>query len=84
MIDDWLQHIKDVNNEHTVDLNLLEDEEHLERLCEPNVIRQVTNVTQTAVVQKAREEVVDLSVHGWIYNISDGIIKDLNTTQSGN
>jgi len=55
---------------------LLEGEEHLDRVCELNVIMPVTNVTQTAVVQKAWEDGVDLSVHGWIYNISDGLIKD--------
>ena len=79
LIDTWLRHIKDVYRHHKDKLEAITDEnERLNLLCELNVIEQVANVTHTSIVQNAWESGQELSVHGWIYSIEDGILKDLN------
>ena len=84
LIDTWLQHIKDVYRYHQEKLDAIADEtEKLNRLCELNVIEQVANVSSTSIVQKAWESGQELSVHGWIYSIEDGIINDLNVCVAG-
>jgi len=84
LIDTWLQHIKDVYRYHQEKLDTIADEtEKLNRLCELNVIEQVANVSSTSIVQKAWESGQELSVHGWIYSIEDGIINDLNVCVAG-
>jgi carbonic anhydrase len=79
LIDNWLRHIRDVGRFHADKLAGLADEEKQDLLCELNVIEQVTNVCNTTVVQNAWKAGADLSIHGWIYNIENGILKDLNT-----
>jgi len=79
LIDNWLRHIKDVIRFNTEKFNGLEYEEKLDLLCELNVKEQVTNICNTTIVQNAWKKGRDLSVHGWIYNIKNGIIKDLDT-----
>jgi carbonic anhydrase len=84
LIDTWLRHIKDVYRYHQDELDGITDEkERLNRLCELNVIEQVANVCHTSIVQKAWESGQELSVHGWIYSIEDGILKDLDTCIGG-
>ena len=84
LIDTWLRHIKDVYRYHQDKLDAIEDEEEkLNLLCELNVIEQVANVCHTSIVQKAWEAGQELSVHGWIYSIEDGILKDLNVCVDG-
>ena len=84
MIDGWLHNIKNVYHKHHQQLDLAStDEERLDRLCELNVIEQVANVSQTPVVQKAWGRGSPLTVHGVIYSISDGILKDLNVRVMG-
>jgi carbonic anhydrase len=84
LIDTWLQHIKDVYRYHQEKLDAIANEtEKLNRLCELNVIEQVANVSSTSIVQKAWESGQELSVHGWIYSIEDGIINDLNVCVAG-
>jgi carbonic anhydrase len=84
LIDTWLQHIKDVYRYHQEELDAIADkQERLNRLCELNVIEQVANVSSTSIVQKAWESGQELSVHGWIYSLEDGIIKDLNVCVAG-
>lgn len=84
LIDSWLRHIKDVYSHHQDTLEAITDEkEKLNRLCELNVIEQVANVCHTSIVQKAWEAGQDLSVHGWVYSIEDGILKDLNVCIDG-
>ena len=84
LIDTWLRHIKDVYRHHQDNLDAITDEnEKLDRLCELNVIEQVANVSHTSIVQRAWEAGQDLSVHGWIYSIEDGILKDLNVCVAG-
>ncbi len=79
LIDNWLAHIKDVKKHHSDYLDNLEPEARFDSMCELNVIEQVKNVCRTGSVIKAWEQGRELSVHGWIYNINNGILKDLNT-----
>ncbi|WPD20728.1 MAG: carbonate dehydratase [Candidatus Electrothrix scaldis] len=79
LIDNWLRNIKDVQRFHQKELDSLGSEkEKLDRLCELNVIEQVVNVCQTTIVQGAWKSGQQLAVHGWIYSIEDGILRDLN------
>ena len=78
LIDNWLRHIRDVHRFNADQLDGLAQEEMLNLLCELNVREQVTNVCNTTILQKAWKEGAELTVHGWIYNISDGILKDLD------
>jgi carbonic anhydrase len=83
LIDNWLRHIQDVRDKHVALLAKLSDEtERLDRLCELNVIEQTANVCQTTIVQSAWEQNQELTVHGWIYGLDDGMIRDLNIASS--
>jgi carbonic anhydrase len=81
LIDNWLRHVQDVRAKHRAELDLLatESERH-DRLCELNVIEQVANVSQTTVVRDAWARGQNLAVHGWIYGLSDGLLRDLEVT----
>lgn len=79
LIDNWLRHVKDVARFNALKLEGLGPDQKFDLLCELNVIEQVTNVCNTTIVQHAWKRGAELSVHGWIYNISNGILKDLNT-----
>lgn len=79
LIDNWLRHIKDVIRFNAKEFDGLEHEKKLDLLCELNVKEQVTNICNTTIVQNAWKKGRELSVHGWIYNIKNGIIKDLDT-----
>jgi carbonic anhydrase len=84
LIDNWLRHVQDVRTKHRAELDTLEkDGEQVNRLCELNVIEQVANVSQTTVVRDAWSRAQPLAVHGWIYALHDGIIKDLDVSTSG-
>ncbi|MEY4386895.1 MAG: Carbonic anhydrase 2 [Verrucomicrobiota bacterium] len=83
LIDNWLRHVQDVQNKHAGQLSGLSPERRLARLCELNVIEQVMNVTQTTVVRGAWERLQDLTVHGWIYSLEDGLLRDLKMGASG-
>lgn len=79
LIDNWLSHIRDVYRYHAKDIDLIEDEEkRIDKMCELNVIEQVANVCHTTIVQKAWAAGRKLFVHGWIYDIKDGILRDLD------
>ena len=82
LIDNWLRHVQDVRQKHAALLDGVEESQRADKLCELNVIEQVTNVCQTTIVQGAWERGQDLAVHGWIYGLSDGIIRDLNVSTS--
>lgn len=78
LIDNWLRHIRDLHNRRFAELSQLPtQEERMNRLCELNVIEQVMNVGNSTIVQEAwlRGEMV--TIHGWIYAISDGLLKDM-------
>ena len=81
--DGWLRSIRDLYFLQREPLRLIEDEEmRLDRLCELNVMRQVANVTHTSIVQNAWHRGQPLSVHGFIYGIKDGFLKDLDVSVS--
>ena len=82
LIDNWLRHVEDVAHLNADSLRGLEAEQKLDRLCELNVIEQVKNVCDTTTVVKAWNGGLPLSVHGWIYNIGNGILKDLDISIS--
>jgi carbonic anhydrase len=79
LIDNWLRHIQDVSRFNADKLDGKEYGEQLDLLCELNVVEQVINVCNTTIVQNAWKNGVELSVHGWIYSIENGILKDLDT-----
>jgi carbonic anhydrase len=84
LIDNWLRHIHDVARKHEGTLRGLADEAaQLTRLCELNVIEQVLNVCETSVVQDAWRRGKKLEIHGWIYDIHDGLLKDLTVGVNG-
>ncbi len=78
LIDNWLRHIKDVEDKHRGPLARIKDKEkRFERLCELNVLEQAQNVCQTTIVQDAWRKGRALSVHVWIYNLRDGLLREL-------
>jgi carbonic anhydrase len=78
LIDNWLRHVQDVMHSHDALLSKIRDEaERLNRLCELNVIEQVLNVSRTTIVQNAWGRGHELTVHGWIYGVADGLLRDL-------
>jgi carbonic anhydrase len=78
LIDNWLQHVVEVRNKHAAALRALPSEaERHARLCELNVIEQAINVCQTTIVQDAWRRNQPLTVHGWIYSLVDGLLRDL-------
>lgn len=79
LIDNWLRNIKDIFRYHQAQIDLLQNQkEKLNLLCELNVVEQVANICHTTIVQSAWKSGQELAVHGWIYSIEDGILKDLN------
>ncbi len=84
LIDNWLRHIKDVVRFNAEKLEGLEFDDRHDLLCELNVIEQVANVCNTTTVQRAWKNGAELSVHGWIYSIRNGIIKDLDMCITSN
>jgi len=78
MIDYWLRNIKDVRHRHHDQIEAIEDpEERVNLLVELNVIDQVSNVCHTPVAQNAWQRDQPLEVHGWVYSLADGLLKDL-------
>jgi carbonic anhydrase len=81
LIDNWIRHIKDVYRFHNEELNAIEDEKKcFDRFVELNVVEQVLNLAKTSIVQGAWERGQNLHVHGWVYDIRDGLINDLDIT----
>ncbi|MCW3086650.1 MAG: carbonate dehydratase [Sediminibacterium sp.] len=84
LIDNWLRHIKDVYRAHHAELDAIEDEaQRARRFVELNVMSQVLDLGKTTIVQNAWRNNQLLHVHGWVYDLHDGIIKDLNVTCKG-
>jgi carbonic anhydrase len=84
LADNWLRHVQDVHYRHEARIAALpEDGQRLDCLCELNVIEQVAHVCQTTIVRDAWERNQPLSVHGWVYGLEDGLVRDLKTTVSG-
>lgn len=81
LADNWLRHVQDVRFKHREELDALESEEQrLRRLAELNVIEQVGNVGKTTAVRDAWARGQTLAVHGWVYDLRDGLLRDLGTT----
>lgn len=84
LIDNWLCHIKDVRRFHAEKFKGLGHEEKIDLLCELNVVEQVKNVCNSTIVQSAWKNSADLTVHGWVYGLNDGLLKDLQTSINSN
>ncbi len=81
LADNWLRHVEDVREKHACRLQTLAPPAaQMDRLCELNVIEQVANVCQTTVVRDAWTRGQPLAVHGWIYGLHDGLLRDLGTS----
>jgi len=79
LIDNWLRHVQDVMHNHNEELAaIVDDSRRLDRICELNVAEQVLNVSKTTIVQNAWNRGQELAIHGWIYGITDGLLRDLN------
>lgn len=85
IIDNWIRHIKDVYRFHQKELNEIKDEkERFNRFVELNVMEQVLDLAKTSIVQGAWENNQELHVHGWVYDVKDGLINDLKITIKDN
>ncbi|MCC6123910.1 MAG: carbonate dehydratase [Pirellulales bacterium] len=83
LIDNWLRHIRDIQRKRMDELTRIADEGgRLDRLCELNVVEQVANVGNMTAVQEAWQQGQPLTIHGWIYGISNGRLKDLGVCVS--
>lgn len=82
LIDNWLQHIKDVYRIHAAELDAIADEaERSKRFVELNVVEQVNNLSRTPIIQNALKQRNDLFLHGWVIDISSGLVKDLEVSE---
>ena len=78
--DNWLRHVQDVRQKHEEKLSSVGEQRAGDRLCELNVIEQVANVCQTTIARDAWERGQPLTVHGWVYGLKDGLLRDLHTS----
>ena len=82
LIDNWLRHVMDVSEKHAAELASLDQERRFDRLCELNVVEQVVNVCQTTIVEDAWARGQALTVHGVVYGLEDGLLRDLGVSTS--
>jgi carbonic anhydrase len=82
LADNWLRHIQDIHVRHRRRIDHLPRERQEDVLCEINVIEQVGNVAMSTVLQDAWERKQEVSVHGWVYGLKDGLLKDLKVSMS--
>jgi carbonic anhydrase len=84
LIDNWLRHVQDVKTRHTEHLACYADlGARVDRLCELNVVDQVLNAAQTTIVQNAWERGQQLAIHGWVYDLRDGLVRHLGISLAG-
>jgi carbonic anhydrase len=84
LADNWLRHVQDVRSKHAAELDAIADDAaRARRLCELNVREQVRNVCESTVLRDAWARGQAVSVHGWVYGIDNGRLRDLGCTQSG-
>ena len=84
LIDNWLRHLKDVYRFHKEKVDAVTDQnEKFNLMCELNVIEQVANVANSSIVKKAWANGQELTVHGFVYNLKDGILKDMEVSVDG-
>lgn len=85
LIDNWIRHIKDVYRLHNLELDTLQNPQaRLNRFIELNVVEQVNDLAKTSIVQNAWAKDQPLHLHGWVYDVADGIIKDLGVNLKNN
>jgi carbonic anhydrase len=85
LIDNWIRHIKDVYRFHNEELDAITDEEKkFDRFVEVNVIEQALDLAKTSIVQTAWSKNQSLQIHGWVYDIKDGLVQDLDVTIKDN
>jgi carbonic anhydrase len=80
LADNWIRHVVDVRNRHQAWLDTLPEAQRLNALCELNVVEQALNVCQTTVVGDAWQRGQEVVVHGWVYGLHNGLLKDLSMT----
>ena len=83
LVDNWLRHVIDVAEKHHRELEVLAGRARSDRLCELNVVEQVANVSQTTIVEDAWARGQDLTVHGLVYGLEDGLLRDLGVGTAG-
>jgi carbonic anhydrase len=85
LIDNWIRHIKDVYRFHHEELNTIKDEKaRLNRFIELNVFEQVNDLAKTSIIQSAWEKDQKIHIHGWVYDVADGFVKDLGINLTDN
>ena len=82
LIDNWLRHVTDVEEKHADEIAALPKDRRLDRLCELNVVEQVANVCRTTIVEDAWAAGQELTVHGVVYGLHDGLLRDLGVSRS--
>ena len=81
LADNWLRHVQDVRDHHEIQLAAIaDDKQRVNRLCELNVIEQVVNVSQTTVIRDAWIRGHKVAVHGWVYGLDNGLLRDLGVS----
>lgn len=83
LIDNWLEHIRDVKRKYQQELAAAPEDERADRLVEYNVVEQAQHVCQSTIVKNAWKRGQKLQVHGWVYSLRDGIVRDLNVSRDG-
>jgi carbonic anhydrase len=83
LCDNWLRHVQDVHDKHADRLSGIPEAQAVDRLCELNVVEQVSNVARTTILQDAWARGQELAVHGWIYGLHGGLLRDLEVTVNG-
>jgi len=84
LADNWLRHIQDVRDRHRNLLDVIAEDQRCDALVELNVVEQIINVAQSTVLQDAWLRGQDVTLHGWVYGINDGLLKDLKMGLTGN
>jgi carbonic anhydrase len=82
LIDNWLRHVTDVEEKHADEIASLPEHRRVDRLCELNVVEQVANVCRTTIVEDAWAHGQELTVHGVVYGLRDGLLRDLGVSRS--
>jgi carbonic anhydrase len=82
LADNWIRHVKDVRSRHQAWLDTLPAAQRVNALCELNVVEQALNVCQTTIVEDAWQRGQEVVVHGWVYGLDNGLLKDLTMTVS--
>jgi len=77
LIDNWLRHIQDIHKDHKSRFDSMPESSRWKTLCELNVIEQVVHVAETTIIQDAWKRGHELSIHGWIYGLDNGLVRDL-------